>query len=353
VYGDRYRYRGAYPSSTDPDYTDGGASTDVGGEALLVWEPASRNRLTLGTELRRVFRATYYEQFTGGRVSSDNAPFSVSSLFAEDEFQITSRVSVFGGLRLDENSRGPDAMTPRLAMVATPDKATTLKLLYGQAFRAPSTAEANVTTSFYTRNPGLRPERITTFELEAQRRIGSPLLAGASLYRYELRDLIDQVQIDVNGTLQYRNIDASDAMGIELEVDALPDSPVSAHATYALQRADDASGGELTNSPQHVASAALTARSAWGTHSALEFRYESGRKTLTGASTSAFMRTNLNVGYSPTGKRSRSWLRGAEISVRVTNLFNVAYATPGGVEHRQAAIQQDGRALRFRLDWRL
>ena len=352
VYGDRYRYRGTYPSYADSGYTDGGGSTDLGGEALLVWEPASRNRLTVGSELRRVFRATYYERFGDGTVSSDNSPFTLASVFAEDEFQLFPRVALFGGLRLDENSHGRDGLTPRLAIVATPDAATTLKFLYGQAYRAPSTAEADITTSFYTRNSSLRPERITTFEINAQRRIGSPLLAGASVYRYQLRDLIDQVEIEKHGGVQFRNVESSNAVGMEFQLDALPDSPLSTELSYAVQRADDATGDPLTNSPQQVARAALIARSATGVRSAIEFRYESGRRTIAGSSTPAFTRTNLNVAYSPAGGRSSSWLRGGEMSLRVTNLFNVTYSTPGGVEHRQAAIVQDGRALGLRLDWR-
>jgi outer membrane receptor for ferrienterochelin and colicin len=353
AYGDRYRYRGTYPTDNDPGYTDGGASTDLGGEGLLVWEPASRNRLTLGSEIRRVFRATYYERFTDGTVSSDNAPFTVSSIFAENEFQLFPRVTLFGGLRLDENSRGHDAVTPRLAVVATPDASTTIKALYGQAFRAPSTAEADITTSFYTRNPSLQPERITTFELDAQRRIGTPLLVGASLYHYELRNLIDQVEIEDPGGLQFRNVEASNAVGMELQVDALPDSPLSAHLTYAVQNVHDEADQTLTNSPQQVARLAITGRRASGLRSAVELRYESGRRTLAGPSTPAFVRTNVSMGYSPVPSGAPAWLRGAEISLRVTNLFNAIYATPGGVEHRQSSIVQDGRTLLFRFDWRL
>ncbi|MEP6494432.1 MAG: TonB-dependent receptor [bacterium] len=353
AYGERYRYRGVYPSSGEPGYTDGGGSTDLGGEALVVWEGTSRNRLTVGSEIRRVFRATYFERFTDGTLLSDNAPFTVASLFAENEFQLFPKMALFTGLRLDENSRGHDGLSPRLAVVATPDKLTTIKLLYGQAFRQPSTAEAEITTSFYTPNPSLKPERISTFELDVQRRVGTPFLVGASLYQYQLHDLIDQIEIDSTG-LQYRNINASEAVGVELLLDALPDGPLSGHLSYALQRVENEPGDTpVTNSPTQVARLAIITRGVAGLRSAVALRYESGRRTLAGPATRAFVRTDVNLGYSPPASMGPGWLHGAETSLRITNLFNVAYATPGGLEHKQSSIAQDGRTLQLRFDWRL
>ena len=45
------------------------------------------------------------------------------------------------------------------------------------------------------------------------------------------------------------------------------------------------------------------------------------------------------------------WLR-LELSLRVNNVLDATYATPGGVEHRQAAITQDGRNLSVELRYR-
>lgn len=40
------------------------------------------------------------------------------------------------------------------------------------------------------------------------------------------------------------------------------------------------------------------------------------------------------------------------ILAQVRNLFDVDYSTPGGFEHRQAAIGQDGRNYALRLEYR-
>jgi outer membrane cobalamin receptor len=226
--------------------------------------------------------------------------------------------------------------------------------LYGHAYRAPSSAEADISSSFYVRNPTVRPERSQTMELDVERRIGSPLLVGASIYEYRLRDLINEVEVGNTGTVKFENIEASKAAGLELKVDALPNGPVSGHLSYAFQRTTtDASGEPLTNSPQQIAQVALTSTGWQGLRPAAEVRYESGRRTISGPSTPAFTRTDLNLGYVPATVPALAWLRGAEVSLRVTNLFDVSYATPGGIEHRQSAIRQDGRAFLFRFDWQL
>lgn len=75
-------------------------------------------------------------------------------------------------------------------------------------------------------------------------------------------------------------------------------------------------------------------------------RYESGRRTISGPSTPAFIRTDANVTWTPAA------LPGAEVGLRVANLFDVRYETPAGLEHRQRAIVQDGRAWSLHLTWR-
>jgi len=351
LYGDRYRYSGLYPADSGAPDSDGARTTQVGGEGMLIWEASSRNRLTIGTELRRILHAVYYEQLPDGSRTVDDEPFNVASVFAEDEFQLFPRLSLVAGLRFDENFRGHDATAPRFALVATPDRSTTIKALYGHAYRAPSTAEANITSSFYVQNPSIKPEQNRTFEIDVQRRLGPPVMIGVSLFEYRLRDLIDQVDAG-NGAVRFENIDASRAAGIELQLDALPSGPVSAKGSYAFQRVTtDPSGETLTNSPQQIARFALTSRGSYGVRPAVEVRYESGRRTIAGPSTNAFTRTDFNVGYTPSSLSSMRWLRGADLSLRVTNVFDISYATPGGVEHRQNAIKQDGRTFLFRLDW--
>jgi len=53
--------------------------------------------------------------------------------------------------------------------------------------------------------------------------------------------------------------------------------------------------------------------------------------------------TNLNVGGLLHGSL------GASVAIR--NLFDANYGTPGGVEHRQDILQQNGRTFTLMLKW--
>lgn len=343
LYADRYRYRGVFPSDAGPAYTDGGGSANIGGEGIAVWDLTSRHRLTVGSEVRHVTLAEYYEHTPGVEDTRDDKPTSSFAVFSQDEFQVSPMLTLVGGLRWDWNSRREDAPSPRLAIIVMPTSATTIKALYGEAFRAPSAAEADLSTTYYVSNPALKPERIRTFELTVEHRFGAPLMASGSVYSYRMRRLIDQDLLP-DGSVTYENLRKADGSGAELELDLRPDGPVSAHASWAFQRTDQRPFGDrLTNSPAQIATLSITMRTRRGLQLTGLSRYESGRQTLGGPSTPAYVRTDANITWSPPR------LRGAELGLRVTNAFDVAYEVPGAEEHRQNAIPQDGRAWSIRL----
>lgn len=349
AYGDQYRYRGEYPGATEPEYADGGGSTDQGVEANLIWDATSRARFTWGSEFLRVSRANYHELLSDGVVISDDAPQNVASVFMQSDLEITSRISAVAGVRLDKRSRAELALTPRFAIVTRPDSSTTLKLLYGEAFRSPSAAEADLTTSLYTANPSLRREQIKTVEVDLQRRFTQPLLLGMSLYRYAVSGLIDQVNDGADG-IQYENAVSATGEGLEMQIDLVPGGPFSTRATYALQRTREGSAKtQITNSPSQVATISGIAHSKSGVHSAFTVRHESPRITLTGTSTPPFERTDVNFGFAPAGHAAPAWATGLDVSFRVRNVFNTYYSTPGGFEHLQPALQQDGRVFSLSL----
>jgi iron complex outermembrane receptor protein len=250
-------------------------------------------------------------------------------------------------MRLDHFSTWGSFATPRLGLIVTPRANTTVKRLFGDAFRTPSAAQALLTAGGYVANPSLLPEHIETTELDVQQRLSSALLLGVSVYMYAVDNLIDEA---ANNSGSIQNLFHAEATGLELQLDARPTGPVSAQLGYALQRTVDAQGIVLTNSPRQVANLGVTARSNDGLRAAVQLRYESGRRTLA-AWTSPFLRTDVNLGYRPDARSALSWLGNAEVSLRVTNLFDVAYATPAGPTLLQDSIAADGRTYALRLEW--
>jgi iron complex outermembrane receptor protein len=352
VYADRVRYRGVYPYDVSPQaYADAGGSSSAGTEVMLRWEPISRVRVTVGTDDKLVTRSAYSQHTPDGTTTSDNAPFHVLSGFAQGEFQLLPSAMLVTGARVDRYSTVGSATTPRVGLILTPYSGTTVKLLYGEAFRAPSAVQALLTAGAYEANPDLRPERIMTTEVDVQQRVSDALLFGVSAYRYVLHDLIDQQATGDATVVRFQNLSYAEATGLEFQVDARPAGPVAAQLSYVLQEATDGLDSTLTNSPHQLANLGITARFADGLRGAVQLRYESGRRTRA-AWTSAFVRTDANVGYRPPTRGPLSWLSRSKVSLRVTNLFDVVYATPTGPPNVQDSIAADGRTFALHLEWR-
>lgn len=227
IFADFYQYYGTYPYDNGPTYNDEGFSDAGGLELLAVWDQTSRSRFTFGGEHRRVARAEYVTIEEDGTRANQDAPFLVSSLFAQHELSFSRKVSFLSGVRMDARSGLHRALTPRAALVVAPDERTSVKLLYGEAFRAPTPSERDYDFGYYMANRSLRPERIRTIEVEAQRRVASPLLLTASAYQYSTRDLIEQTETGVD-LVQFQNLSAAHAVGSEFEADVRPAGPLAA-----------------------------------------------------------------------------------------------------------------------------
>jgi iron complex outermembrane receptor protein len=344
AYYDGYWYRGDYPG-VGFLYSEASKGEIIGSEASLRWDLGSRNRVTVGGEYRNNIVAQYFSPPKGAPDFFLSRPYTVASTYLQDELDITSWLTLLGGVRYDHHSLAGGALSPRAAVVMRPDQFTSVKLLYGEAFRAPTIYERDYATTSYKGNPGLNPERIRTYELLAQRQLSRGTLATVSFFTYKVDGLIDIVLDPTDSLYQHRNGGGDIARGVEAEVETRFAGGLFGYVNGSFTRAyDQASGADLTNSPGLLLKAGLTMPLHAGFGLGGEAAYQSSRRTEFGSETRGFLLANANLRWSPTGRWSH-----LEASLRVNNLFNTGYANPGGLEHLQAAIGQDGRNLLFSL----
>ena len=110
---------------------------------------------------------------------------------AQDQWQLNNDWSFTAGIRWDHFEDFGNATTPRLALVWEPLHNLTTKLLYGEAFRAPSFAELYFQNNpSALGNPNLKPEEIKTWELAFDYRPNFDTGVKLSLFNYEATDLI-------------------------------------------------------------------------------------------------------------------------------------------------------------------
>jgi iron complex outermembrane receptor protein len=353
-YYDSYRYDGAYPY-TDGLLTDHTRGVWAGAEARLTWDLSSGNRLTLGSEYRYNFRSTYSWETAGVPQYDADIHSSIVSFYAQDDVQLVRDLSLTLGLRYDDFSTTGSAVVPRAAIVYSYSKHGTMKLLYGEAFRAPNTYEVLFQAPPDAANPSLKSERIRTYELNVEQRLTPWLQGTVSAYHYTMKDLIDPLpEVDAEGNVRYQNHGTTSANGLEVQLDTRLPNGLRATVSYALQVAKDADeaigadlfGGEngpLSNSPRNVFKAMASADLFGAVIAGARFRCESPRLTVYGTETPSYCLTDLNLTSKP--------LSGFSLSLAIRNLFDRRYATPGGVEHIQPAIEQDGRSLVGRVSW--
>ena len=209
VYYDDILYNGTYPLPSGGAFHQTAVNRVLGAEASLRWDLAARDRLTLGAEYRR---------YVESRLSSPDdptyrgrRPFSVGSLFLQNEFQLTSNLTLQAGVRHDQHQIAGGATTPRAALLYDPWKGTTFKLMYGE----PSGRRRS------TRPPSSRPPSAgssSSEKLRCGRRSGSRAwednLPSAARSSYRVCELINAVQL-----YEYVNLDNVEAKGIEVSLE--------------------------------------------------------------------------------------------------------------------------------------
>lgn len=181
---------------------------------------------------------------------------NISYLFLQDVWTLGRAWELTAGARYDYYSDFGDTLNPRLALVwRTTDKLTS-KLMYGQAFRAPSFQELYVETSFTLPNPDLEPERSQTWDLAFSYAASKNVYLNLNLFHFDQTDLIRALATPGLAKRQFQNSGKHTIRGIELEAkwQATRDLRLSGNYT---QRDQDASPYRAIQVPEREAYARL------------------------------------------------------------------------------------------------
>jgi outer membrane receptor for ferrienterochelin and colicin len=342
---DHYEYDGRYAYEAGP-FTDNARGAWVTTEATGV-RRFQRHALTAGIEYRNNLRQNQSAADETGVLLDDHRSSQTVAVYAEDEFGISSKVLLNAGLRFDDYCAGfGSTVNPRMALIVSPFDTTTVKVLYGRAFRAPNPYELYYDENLLSATLG--PERISTREIVAEQRIGARVQVTASLFQNHVRDLITQRSgsDETLDGLYYQNLDGVTATGAELELQTELPGHLRTRVAYAHGSTHDtATRLRISNSPAQVATVVLDAPVAHtGIIAAFNGHYIGERRTVNDARVPRTFVADATLSRLP----SR---RGLELSASLHNLFNASYGDPGSVEHRQQIIVQDGRTIRVRATW--
>jgi outer membrane receptor for ferrienterochelin and colicin len=344
TYFDSYNYNGTYDTRGTGIY-DRSVNNWGGVELQHYIETGKRNIIISGIEYKNIFSADYKEWDNSDVYFNKDFPYSFFSLYGHDQFTLLKNLTLTGGLRFDTYSRFGNALSPRAALVYEYSKASSVKLLYTEAFRIP-----NIYESFYESlnsaksNPNIKPERIKTFEIAWGHRISEKLYGSLSLYDFKMNNLIDQVLDPSDSLTLFRNVNKAIGKGLEIELRYKQNSRLNGFINMAFQNARDPDlDKSLSNSPNVLIKSGLVFPVTKVFTFSPEFFYESGRYTLKGNKTEDVYLVNLTI-------RTAKFLKYFDLSVKARNIFDRKYYYPGGYEHVQDVIVQSRRNIFLQLN---
>jgi outer membrane receptor for ferrienterochelin and colicins len=356
LFYDHYNYYGDYiigdSGAVPPTRVvnrDVGQADWWGAELRLTKVLWGRHRLTVGGEYRDTFRLVQknYHQAPRTLYQDDRRSPRTWGLYAQQEIVVRTDLLLNVGLRYDSYETFGDTINPRAALIYNPAGPTTVKLLYGEAFRAPNAYELYYAGVGNKANPDLDPETVRTGELVIERYLGEHFLLVGSAFYSRVENLINQETDPADGLIVYRNSGAATARGVEVELRARLGWGVEGRASYTLQRVtDDRTDKSLSNAPTHLAKLNVIVPVYRDLlYGAIEAQYTGQRRTLAGNTLDDFVVVNLTL-------FSHNLVKGVSVSASVYNLLDTHYRDPGGQEHVQDGIEQDGRSVRLKLTYR-
>lgn len=336
-YYDGYKYDGTYANESYKLF-DKSLGKWGGTELQFVYNDNRKNLFSGGIELKYNTYASYKEWDAENVYSSINFPFSEFSTYIQDEYKVLPNLRFTAGLRFDYNSYGTNSLAPRFAAVYNIAKTTTLKFLYSKAHRTPNFYESKYESVDYQKtNSSIKPEKIDTHEIVWEYQPKNNIHTSLAVYHYKMRDLIDLTIDETDGLTYFQNIGKVTGKGVEFELKYNLQKETTLFLNSTLQKSVDTdTGNELTNSPRFILKGGL-AQSISGLFTfSPEFFYETKRITIYNTTTNPFFLTNLNL-------TSKTFFKYVRVNFKIRNIFNREYSYPGGYEHVQKTIIQDGR----------
>jgi iron complex outermembrane receptor protein len=316
----------------------------LGTEMQFEYEPFEDNHLIIGGlyENIRQFDVKMYANYDPRTTTASLLPLGsfqevtywanfnrdarreVWAAFIQDEWGIRDNLNITAGARYDHYSEFGDTVNPRVGVVWGIRDNMDVKLLYGQAFRAPSFVELyNANNPTVVGNINLKPEKIRTYEAGVGYRVTDEFRIEADYFSSLVDDLI--ARDATVSPARYANKGGARVTGIEIDFIGQYTSSNYWKLSYAYQEPKDRDTKQrLADVPSKRANASLNYELSKYINSHIDVLWTGSRPRASGdtrGKTPAYTTVDLTL----IGKNIRKDL---EIKASVYNLFDKRYKDP-------------------------
>jgi iron complex outermembrane receptor protein len=298
--------------------------------------------------------------------------------YIQDQYRASDTLTLNAGVRYDNYDIAEGVFSPRFAVIKNLSDETTLKLLYGKAFRPPTPFELYYQYDHLSQEAALDldSETIETYEIVLEHYLKPNLRASLSGFHYKLHDFISNHETlpgQPEGT-NWKNSGMAMATGLEFGLEGKWKNGVMARASYSFVDPefkepvyqtelfwDDEeeewyeertavtghSRKRMYNAPIHLAKLNLLVPVIKDKVIAgFETQLNSRRRTLGGDKTNNYLLANLTVTCRDVFRENM------DFSFGVFNIFNTRYRHPAWGDNELDHINQDGRRFIARLTYR-
>ncbi len=357
-------YEDEFEEEYKEDFVDYLRNDWLGSELQLNWSVSQEDLLIIGGEYQyhfRIYQRGYDQGLLGPdyyyEYLNDKRKMRIWSIYLQNIYQLRENISFVLGGRYDRYSTFGKTLNPRVGIVYHLYKRSTIKFLYGTAFRAPSNYELYYHDGYLSMkpNPDLIPEKLKTYEAVFEQGIGENMQGGLSLYRTDLSNIIYQVESQElsastgEALLEFVNVGKAKAAGVELNLKGKWRN-LELHAGYNHQEAKDKlTNKELVNSPKNSGNLGISIPFLQGKfYLTAEFQYL-GKRLTVGENrewVDPYLRTDLTL-------FSSKIIPNTEIIAKINDLFNISYSDPVSNEFKQAEIPQDHRNIFLKIAYKM
>lgn len=354
------------PSSSDALYFDAPFKnySEFRSQFHNHWEIDKQSSFQVGIELRLLkapetvmgnnfdtidlitgnFPIAYYgilKETTVVQAKSNREIIGVYAQYQRDFLEVTHLTL---GLRYDDFSEIGSQLSPRIGLVQEIAEHHSLKLLYGEAFRAPAENELYLKNNpLILGNPHLLPESVKSLDLIW---VGQWSHTGVSLGYFESRfeDVIYQ-QVNTEGLIQYLNGEQSPTTGFEFELSHELNEHWLVRGTYThICKKSELSFREA----KELASLMVNYQKGdWNVN--LSAIHHGERETLLRGSRGN--QVKLNAYWNVNGKLRYQINTRSKIFFQAKNLFDEDYATPLTNQISPEGIPNRGREILIGMNW--
>lgn len=308
-------------------------SVQFGGEWAHERETDAKTRTTYDLEqlVHQDLPVRHYGNFNRRFAIGREESRDLGGLYVQALYNLSDSTRLVGGLRHDHYESVTGYTSPRLAVIHQLTGHQTLKLLYGEAFRAPSFAETGILNNpVLVGNAGLDNEAVKTLEFMWMG-TWNTLSTGVSVYRNRFINPIGGGWI--NNVRTYVNNENEDNYGAGLRIDWQPTPQWMLRAQYTSLR--DLPDAYFREADESTALIANYQRGNWNWNlSAINNMERDYLLTTTQRATlESYWVANTQLRY----QLSRS----SSLALSAKNMFDKTFATPpqgagiiGGVPNR-------------------